>query len=212
MFSKAILIFSLVSVAFATVFVTTPVASSVFSGGKPAQVTWMEDGNAPPLSTFGLSSISIYVGNKIQQTGLQVISAGLDVSTASSISYTVNADIGPDSSNYFIRFQSINGKDNVTGFPYEAFSAQFTLNQMTGTFNSSVLSEIAGQSTAPLGSQPSSGTTSPTSTPSLTTSTSTKPTSTSSTSATAKTTSGAMGLKAGWAGIVFGAVVGVTMF
>jgi len=214
MFSKALLIFSLFSVAFATVFVTAPVASTIYSGGKPgAVVTWMDNGDAPLLPAFGLATISIYVGNAIQQTSLQVLSNSTDVSTVSTITFTPDPSIGPNDSNYFIRIESINGKDNVTSTPFEAFSAKFTLNSMTGTFPASVAAEIAGQSTAPLGGQTSSGTAGPTSTPSLTTSTASKtPTSTSSTSATAKASSGAMGLKAGWAGIVFGAVVGVTMF
>jgi len=215
MFSKALLIFSLVSVAFATVFVTAPVSSTTYSGGKPATITWQDDNNAPTLKMFGPATISIYVGNRIQQTSLQLLtsSSGLDVSTTSTLTFTPDPTIGPNSNNYFIRFESVSGKDN-TSTPYESFSAQFTLDNMTGSFSSSVLAEIAGQSTAPLagGSSSSSGTTGPTSTPSLTSSTSNKPTSASSTTATAKATSGAMGFKAGWAGIVFGAVVGVTMF
>jgi len=216
MFSKALLIFSFVSVAFATVFVTAPIASTTYSGGKPATITWQDDKNAPTLEMFGPATISIYVGNRIQQTSLQLLTStsGLDVSTTSTLTFTPDPTIGPNSNNYFIRFESVSGKDN-TSTPYEAFSAQFTLDSMTGSFSSSVLAEIAGQSTAPLAGQASSGTTGPSSTPSLTTSTaSNSPTSStaSSTSATAKATNGAMGLKAGWAGIVFGAVVGVTMF
>jgi hypothetical protein len=214
MFSKALVIFSLISVAFATVFVIAPVASTTYSGGKSAVVSWQDDGNAPSLPLFGPSMISIYVGNALQQTNLQILSNSTDVSATSSITFTPTPTIGPNGDNYFIRFESINGKDK-TSTPYEAFSAQFTLNGMTGTFSQSILAQIAGQSTAPLvGGQTSSGTTGPTSTPSLTTSTaSNSATSASSTtSATAKATSGALGLKAGWAGIVFGAVVGVTMF
>jgi hypothetical protein len=213
MFSKALFIFSLISVAFATVFVTAPVASTTYSGGASAVVSWQDDGNAPSLASFGPAMISIYVGNALQQTSLQVLSSSTDVSTTSTLTFTPNPDIGPNGNNYFIRFESISGKNAST--PFEAFSAQFTLKSMTGTFSSSILAEIAGQSTAPLAGQASSGTTGPSSTPSLTTSTaSNSPTSStaSSTSATAKGTSGAMGLKVGWAGIVFGAVVGVTMF
>jgi len=213
MFSKTLLIFSLFSVAFATVSMTEPVASTIYSGGKAgAVVSWMENGNPPSLAEFGLATISIYVGNAIQQTSLQVLSNSTDVSTTSTITFTPDPTIGPSGSDYFIRIESISGKDN-TSTPFEAFSAKFTLNNMTGNFSASVSAEIAGQSTAPLGSQTSSGTTGPTSTPSLTTSTASKaPASTSSTSATAKASSGAMGFKAGWAGIVFGAVVGVTVF
>jgi len=214
MISKALLIFSLFSVTFATVYVTEPVASTTYSGGKPgAVVSWTGSDKDPTLAVFGPAKISIYVGNAIQQTNLQVLSNSTDVSKTSSITFTPDPTIGPSGSEYFIRIESISGRDS-TSTPFESFSAKFTLDSMTGTFPASVQAEISGQSTAPLGGQTTSGTTGPTSTPSLTTSTAaTKPTSTSSTtSATAKASSGAMVLNAGWAGIVFGAVVGATMF
>jgi len=214
MLSKAILTSSLISVAFATVFVTSPVSTTTDSGGQPASISWMDDGNLPSLATFGNATISIYAGNALQQTNLQTLSNGTNVAALSTLSFTPNPTIGPNSNEYFIRFQSINGKDNSSN-PYEAFSAKFTLNNMTGNFSSIVQAEISGQSTAPLAGQTASGTTGPTSTPSsLTTSiTSSNPTSTSSTSANTTTvTGGAMSLKAGWAGVVFGAVVGVTLF
>jgi len=213
MFSKAILIFSLISVAFATPYITTPTAATTYTGGqKDALVAWMnvDDGKA-----FGLSSISIYVGNAIKQTQLQVLNPSVDVSTTLNITFSPDPSIGPDSSEYFIRVQSLSAKDNTSlANPLQSFSAKFTLNHMSGNFSSSIQAEISGQSTAPLGAQTSSGASSPTSSPALTsTGTSKSPTNTSSTtSATAKPSSGAMGLKAGWAGLVFGAVVGVTMF
>jgi len=215
MFSKALLVFSLISVALANVYVTAPVASTTYSGGKAgAIVAWSDDNLAPSLASIGLASISIYVGNSKQQTSLQVINNSIDVSKASSITFTPDATIGPNGQEYFIRFQSLKGVDNASQ-PLEAFSAKFTLNNMSGTFSASILSEIAGQSTAPLGGQTSSGTSSPTSAQSLvatSTSNSTRTGASSTASATAKPSSGAIGLKAGWAGILFGAVVGVTMF
>jgi len=220
MLSKALLIFSLTSVALATVYVTAPVATTTYQAGQSAVVSWMDDNNAPTLAQFGLASISIYVGNAKQQTQLQVLNPSVDVSKVSSINFTPDGSIGPNGHEYFIRFQSLNLKDS-SGAPVESFSALFSLTGMTGAFASSVQLEIDGQSTAPFAGQSSSvsGTgSSPTTTPSVTGSSassgsSSSPTGTSSkTSATAKPSSGAMSLKAGWVGIVFGAVVGVTMF
>jgi len=208
MFSKALLILSLISVAFATVYVTNPVAATVDSGGQTASVNWQDDGNAPSLAMFGSARIAIYTGNANQQTSLQVINADVDVSKSSSINFTVDPTIGPNSNHYFIRFQSNNGQ-SANGTAFLAFSSQFTLANMTGTFNSSVSAEIAGLSTAPLASA------SPSSTPStvsLTTSILSTGTSRSIPSVTGRPTSGAMGIKAGWAGLVFGAIIGVTMF
>jgi hypothetical protein len=215
MFSKALVFFSLISVAFATVYVTAPVATTTYQAGKNASVNWMDNNVPPTLAQFGLSKISIYVGNAKQQTSLQLLNPGIDVSQASSINFIPDPTIGPDGSEYFIRFESLKFKVNGTQDPAEAFSALFTLSGMTGTFASSVQLEIAGQSTAPLAGQSPSGSSS---TPSSTGSSvltqlsqSNTPTGTSSTtSATAKSSSGATRLKAGW--MVFGAVVGITMF
>jgi hypothetical protein len=211
MFSKALLVLSLISVAFATVYVINPVASTTDSGGQNAEVAWQDDGNPPTLAAFGPAMISIYAGNAQQQTSLQLISGSVNVATTSSINFTVDPTIGPDSNHYFIRFQSLSGT-TANGTPYEAFSAQFTLTNMTGTFSPAVLAEIAGQSTAPLGGATSSSSLStPASTPSITTPA--PATSASSTpSATVRASNDAMGLKAGWAGLVFGAIIGVTMF
>jgi len=208
MFSKALAILSLISVAFATVYVTSPVASTIDSGGQIATVAWQDDGNAPSLTLFGSAKVSVYAGNAIQQTSLQLISANVDVATSTSVNFTVDPTIGPDSSHYFIRFESNLGK-SANGTAYLAFSSQFSLTNMTGTFNSTVSAEIAGLSTAPLASPTPSSTLSVLSTPSLTTSTGT---SSRTPSATVSATSGAMGIKAGWAGLVLGAVIGVTMF
>jgi hypothetical protein len=211
MFSKALLIFSLISVAFASLAITDPVASTTYSGGQLATIAWHDDGDGNTTyspAAFGPSNISIYAGNALQQTSLQLISSGLDVSTASSVNFTVDPTSGPNSPHYFIRIESLNGKSGTV--PLESFSAQFTLINMTGVFSPTVLSEISGQSTAPIASA------SPTATgaSSLTTSlpSSTHSSSTPSATGTSKASSGAISIKAGWAGLVFGAIVGATMF
>jgi len=223
MFSKALVIFSVISVAFATVYITSPTAQSNISAGVSFSIAWQDDGNKPTLKDFGPARVGVYVGNVNQQVPVQIITDSIDVSKVQTIDFIPKADAGPNSDQYFIRFDSEGLKANGTNDPAQAFSHKFSLNNMTGSFNASVSSIIAGQSTAPFGSQTSSGSSSSsTSSPVLTgsgasknpTSTSKNPSSTSSTtSATARPSgSGAMGLKAGWAGIVFGAVVGVTMF
>lgn len=210
MLSKALLILSLTCTAFAGVFITSPTASTTFVGGQPAQITWQESGIAPTLKTFGLAKFSIYAGNALQQTSLQLLNASVDVSSTTSITVTPSSTIGPNSGEYFIRVESLTGKDS-NGTDFLAFSSKFTLSNMTGTFSSAVQSQIAGQTTAPLAGQTS--TASPTSSVSATvTGTSKTATGTSSAIPSAsKTASGAMGIKAAWTGIVFGGLVGITM-
>jgi len=152
MFSKAVISFALAGSALANVFITSPVASTTFTAGQQATVNWQDDGLSPNLTSFGASLIGIYTGNANQQTLLQTISSSVDVSTISSVNFTPDGTIGPDSNEYFVRFTSINLKDATNSqFPEEAFSAKFTMTGMTGTFNATVQAEINGQSTAPIG-------------------------------------------------------------
>jgi len=219
MFSKALLVLAFASSAFATVFVTAPIASTTYNGGQSSVVNWQDDGNSPTLAAFGPAKISIYAGNAQQQTSLQLLNGSVDVSQVSSITFTPDPTIGPNSNEYFIRFESLSLKDATQPqFPALAFSAKFTLAGMTGTFSAAVLSQIQGQTTAPL-ANPSGASVAPTTAPATTTpaptsvntGTSKKASSTGSSAPSATHASSAMGVRAGWAGAILGAVVGITI-
>ncbi|KAL4067427.1 hypothetical protein V8B97DRAFT_917627 [Scleroderma yunnanense] len=152
MFSSAIVSLALAASALANVYITAPVATTSWPGGQPAAVTWQDDGQSPSLASFGAAKFSIYVGNANQQTPLQLISASVDVANVSSLTFTPDPTIGPNSGEYFIRVESLALKDAKSPqYPALAFSAKFTLTNMSGTFNSSIQQEIDGQSTAPIG-------------------------------------------------------------
>jgi hypothetical protein len=141
---------ALAPLAHATVFMTAPTASTNIPAGKPFLITWQDDGKAPNLTAFGPAAVGLFVGSQSQQTQLQAI-GDVDVSLASSLSWTPDASAGPNYDSYFIRFTSVSLKDpNNTQFNAEAFSAKFTLTGMTGTFNSTIQAEISG-SAAPSG-------------------------------------------------------------
>ncbi|KAF8958097.1 hypothetical protein BDZ97DRAFT_1706309 [Flammula alnicola] len=219
MFSKILVTLALSSAALATVFVTAPVAATTYTAGQPAVVTWQDSGAAPTLAQFGPAKISIYAGNAQQQTLLQAINASIDVSQVSTITFTPDPTIGPNSNEYFIRFESLSLKDATQPqFPALAFSAKFTLSGMSGTFSAAVQSQINGQSTAPLASQTAASTvaaasTTPAATTAASLTTSKKASSTGSSAPTATSAkSGAMTVRAGWAAAALGALVGVTMF
>jgi len=152
MFSSTFVVLAISASAFANVFVTAPVATTTFPAGKPATVTWQDDGKQPTLQAFGPAIVSIYAGNSQQQTLLQTITPSVDVSTTQAVIFTPDPTIGPNGNEYFIRFQSIGLKDSTNPlYPALAFSAKFSLSGMTGTFNATVQSQIDGQSTAPIG-------------------------------------------------------------
>ncbi|KAF8273586.1 hypothetical protein EI94DRAFT_1676170 [Lactarius quietus] len=141
----------------ATVFVTEPTAATSWPAGQVATITWQDDGNSPNLTAFGPCLIGLYVGSQTQQTLLQTIATNVNVANVSSQTWTPDATVGPNGSNYFIRFTS-NSLPNPTqanAFA-EAFSAKFALSGMTGTFNSSIQSEINGATTGG-SSTPASG-------------------------------------------------------
>ncbi|KAG0706583.1 hypothetical protein DFH29DRAFT_133204 [Suillus ampliporus] len=152
MFSQAVISLALAASALANVFITNPVATTTFTAGQQATITWQDDGLTPSLTSFGAALVGIYTGNANQQTLLQTLSSSVDVSTTSSVVFTPDGTIGPDGNEYFVRFTSIALKDATNSqFPAEAFSAKFTMAGMTGTFNSTIQAEINGQSTAPIG-------------------------------------------------------------
>jgi hypothetical protein len=152
MFSSACVVLALAASAFGTVFITSPTASTTFTGGQQAEVSWIDDGTAPSLQSFGPASVSIYAGNAQQQTLLQSIVGNVNVATTSSVQFTPNPTIGPNSNEYFIRIQSLSLPDPTQPqYPALAFSSKFTMAGMTGTFNASVQAQIDGQSTAPIG-------------------------------------------------------------
>ncbi|KIK40809.1 hypothetical protein CY34DRAFT_107583 [Suillus luteus UH-Slu-Lm8-n1] len=134
MFSKAVISLALAASALANVFITSPVASTTWTAGQQATVTWQDDGMTPNLTSFGASLVGIYTGNANQQTLLQIISSSVDVSTTSSVAFTPDGTIGPNSNEYFVRFTSINLKDATNSqFPAEAFSAKFSLSTICVT-------------------------------------------------------------------------------
>jgi len=156
---------ALIPQALATIYVTSPVAGTICNGGTTCNVQWDDDGNPPTLATIGPCEIGLYVGSVDQQTELQQISPSLDVSQNAFVAFTPNPTDGPNDDIYFIRFTSLGYKDPSTGglYAYEQFSAKFTLNNMSGTFNATVQNQISG-ATAPAASAPAASTPAPSST------------------------------------------------
>ncbi|KAF7320875.1 hypothetical protein HMN09_00174100 [Mycena chlorophos] len=167
--SSALIALALAKTSFAALAFTSPTGSSVFTAGQSATVTWEDDQNAPALSTYGNCMLSIYAGNADQQTNLYNISTGLNPANPLTISFNVPASIGPNSGQYFIRLQSLTAMDPTDAtLPLLAFSHQFNVRThramtgMTGAFDAQVLSEIAGQATAPIGGSAAASTPTPT--------------------------------------------------
>jgi len=152
MFASTIVLASLCSSAFATLFITQPVATTTCVGGQTCNIAWEDNGVAPSLAQWGNASVNLYTGNALQQTLIQPITASVDVATTNAIQFTVNPAAGQNGDFYFIRVSSLTLMDATNPqFPELAFSAKFTLSSMTGTFNATVSAQIAGTSTAPIG-------------------------------------------------------------
>jgi len=154
MFRSVFIPLALAASALANLYITSPIATTTFTGGQQATISWQDNGQSPSLVQFGNATFAIYVGNAIQQTPLQTIVTNVNVSTTSSLVFTPDGTIGPDSSEYFVRVTSLTLMDPTQPqFPQEAFSAKFTMTGMTGTFNSTIQAQIDGQSTAPIGAK-----------------------------------------------------------
>ncbi|KAI1792431.1 hypothetical protein LXA43DRAFT_341559 [Ganoderma leucocontextum] len=150
MFSSVLLLIAAaVSPALATVYVTSPVATTSWAAGQQQTVSWKDDGTAPSLANFGPSKVSVYVGSQTQQTMVQSIVPSVDLSTTTSIVFTPDASTGQNGQYYFIRFESISFKDpNNAAYPALAFSSKYTMTGMTGTFSADVQAEISAAASA----------------------------------------------------------------
>jgi len=201
------LIAALAPQVLATIFVTSPVATTTWTGGSTAVISWEDDGNAPLLATIGACSVGIYAGNSQQQTLLQEIVDSVNVATTASIQFTVDPTIGPDSSAYFVRFTSTTYKDPATPqYAYEQFSARYAMTNMSGQFNSTVQAQInsSGAATTSSGSSAAASTTSHSSSSTAATVGATSTAKSASAAATPSTTakSGASALEAGVARVI----------
>jgi hypothetical protein len=125
---RAVCAFSIFVGVLGTVNVTSPNSSTTLSAGVVSRVTWVDNGKAPSLKDFGPAKISLCHGTSEKQTMLQILAASVNVSQKSSAEFSVNAKVGPNSNTYLIRFDSLGSKD-------VAFSQNFQLTKMTGTFN-----------------------------------------------------------------------------
>ncbi|EJD01784.1 uncharacterized protein FOMMEDRAFT_123808 [Fomitiporia mediterranea MF3/22] len=203
MFASVAVLVSLAASAMAKPYLTSPVAGSVCSGGSICNVNWQDDNNTPSLNDFGDAKVGIYVGNVNQQTMVQSISDSVNVATTSSIAFTVDPNAGPDDDIYFIRFDSINGMNGST--PFQAFSAKFTLKNMSGQFNSTVQAQInAADGAGPSSNAPASATDSSSSLTTKVASSASKATGSNTASPSASGSSGSAASSASRAGVAGG--------
>lgn len=111
------------------------------SGGSSLEVDWQDDGNSPSRTTWGRVNIWLATGSKDVQYKLQQLASGVSYNLDSA-EYKIDPTVGPNGAYYFLRFEGTNTSTS-TGIPAMAFSARFTLNQMTGTFNSTVMAQLS---------------------------------------------------------------------
>lgn len=147
--------------ALATLYITSPVASTVCKAGTNCPVAWNDDGTAPPLATIGACTVGLYVGSQFTQIQLQPL-GDVSVAAQASATFIPNPEVGGNSDLYFLRFTSTTYQ--VNGVPWEGFSAKFTIQGMTGTFNATESSLMyaptsgAGGATSPAASTPATST------------------------------------------------------
>lgn len=135
---------SLQAVVFASPYFTNPVASTKANGGAKLQVKWTDNGKSPTYDAknWGNATLWLAAGSESTQYKLQTIKANF-APTRKSVSFTVDKTIGPSGQYYFIRMEGTDTGSN--GYPVMSFSARFTLNGMSGQFNSTVLQAAMGQ-------------------------------------------------------------------
>ena len=143
MFKSLVTLALCAQAALAGVYITTPVATTDAIGGQILHVTWQDNGESPSLAEIGPASMDIYTGSMTLQTFLQTLASRVDVSKAPYVNTTIDPSIGPDGAYYFVKVTSLDLKDpNNAQYPYTAYSAKFTIGNMAGQFNATVLAQI----------------------------------------------------------------------
>jgi len=133
---------SLVPQALATLFPTSPVATTICTAGQSCSITWDDRNGNPTLAQIGLVRVGLYTGNAQQQTLIQAITTDPIAASLGTVPFTPNAAAGANSKLYFIRFDAVNFTDPTTLKPMLSFTAKFELQGMTGTFNATVQQQI----------------------------------------------------------------------
>ncbi|GAA5905780.1 hypothetical protein JCM6882_000457 [Rhodosporidiobolus microsporus] len=142
-FAALAVLSSLLPAALAKVYIYKPVASSYYAPGDSFTVSWRADGETPSWTEWGASTLTLMTGSATSQTVLANLGSLTSASSQNEVRITIDGSWGPDSSEYFIRVQSDEGKaDN--GDPLQAFSARFRLQEMTGEWSPAVQAQLAG--------------------------------------------------------------------
>ncbi|KIL55987.1 hypothetical protein M378DRAFT_173094 [Amanita muscaria Koide BX008] len=113
-------------VANAAIYVTEPSAGSSCHGGQTCSISWLDDGQAPLLSSIGVTRVALYTGELQLVQTLQPV----DVSSAHTLTFTPDPKAGPNSGSYYIAF--IPASDSA----YRGYSPWFSLDNMSGSFAS----------------------------------------------------------------------------
>ncbi|RXW23236.1 hypothetical protein EST38_g2649 [Candolleomyces aberdarensis] len=122
------IVFSLLTVVDAALYVVTPLSGSTCRGGQPCTVTWLDNGQTPLLSAIGVTHVALYTGTlKLVQTLPPV-----DVSSTLSFTFTPNPAAGPNSDAYYLAFTSTEAK--VNGSDYRAYSPWFRFLRQPPSF------------------------------------------------------------------------------
>ncbi|SCV67388.1 BQ2448_4999 [Microbotryum intermedium] len=144
--SSAIVFSALASFAHAGLYIVDPVASSVCSGGKAFTIKW-ENHSAPSARSFGAVKVGLWTGLSTTQFLIQDLGTIQDPTRNPSLAVTIKPAVGPNSDEYFIRFDPISGKD-AKGAALQSFSSRFTLKAMTGKFSAAQQQAFKGVAAA----------------------------------------------------------------
>ncbi|EIM87498.1 uncharacterized protein STEHIDRAFT_96635 [Stereum hirsutum FP-91666 SS1] len=123
-----------IPLCFAALYVTSPNVGTTCHAGQSCTIEWLDDGTQPLLSTVGICTVGLYYGE------LQLVQSieAVDVSSVHSLTFTPNAEAGPDSSSYYVAFTSTSFTNNSGA--YQSFTPAFALDGMSGSFSSPVAS------------------------------------------------------------------------
>ncbi|KAI0060016.1 hypothetical protein BV25DRAFT_1003551 [Artomyces pyxidatus] len=134
LFSWAVFVFASLPCTLASFYVINPTTDTVCHAGQPCTVQWLDDGEQPTLQSIAACTVALYSGD---QHLLQQIEP-VDVSVTHSLTFTPNAQAGPNSNTYYVGFTSTTLKSANSSQQYQGFTPTFSIDGMTGSFDTAI--------------------------------------------------------------------------
>ncbi|KAA8894586.1 beta-1,6-glucan boisynthesis protein-like protein [Sphaerosporella brunnea] len=131
----------------ADIQITSPTASTKWTGGTTVQMMWKDDGNSPSLDQFSTFNVFLCWGSNDVPMCDQILGPASSKFSANQLNakFQIPATVGGNGDVYFLKMETI---ATAGGYTWN-YSPRFTLSGMTGSFSAAAIAEQKKGDTSP---------------------------------------------------------------